>query len=257
MPSASASSAHRSELHQLFVGHAGDSWQSSLSRYERFLRSEVDEYVDEDSGDREVLVLAARHEPEVLMRRRPPMTPAEMGVMRQALPLAVPAALDRLLGEHGAFDLYDDQRSGHVLTFVRGRPGAPWPLRPLLDEMREVGAGHFVEFELGPAQCERLAQELLCFARVRLSDSDHVFLVFDRTEGFGLLEFVSEDYDGTLARVGQLLQGPLHLSLDEVLRRAINWTVYEALRDNEVPLDEDPAWIALWSDHMPCRYQSY
>lgn len=239
------------ELFNLFTGSAGDTWAQTLNRLERFYRCNVDEYVDEDSGETYILNFSEKYAWEEVFQVHAPMSMQELAAYESRYGMPVPSDLRRLLAEQGGFTLFPEERTIYFSFFSSTDPLFP-NIKTLPDALCYYGARHFLEEEFNDHEREMLAQRYCCFADCTLSDSDHTFLIFDRQGRYGVNTFISEDYPFSRQNLEPLLNGQMPFyTLDELIRRSVNWAIYRALDNHEVPIDEQSQWASIWNEHLP------
>ncbi|WKB52976.1 hypothetical protein [Eleftheria terrae] len=230
------------EYLQHLQGPAGETWQQAVDRFAAFCLS-LHEFVED--GEAYEVLFDEYYRDGSLFEWQEPVSEPDLLAMEAKLGWTLPDALKGVFRKR--FAIYDvSTRFGRwgdrrVLEFNRSSEYGDC-LHPLSKAIAWNFGPYFTDEELSPQQVAHLDANYFGFGR--WSDDDHrsTYLLVDRQGGFGRYDFHTEDYVGSVERLGPLLEGrPLTLGLDELLTSAITDAMVHLLKRNDVPLTEPEA----------------
>jgi hypothetical protein len=239
------------ERAKLFFGHAGESWQQALERFDKFSTAVVDEWHDDDSDSTHSTRLSDTFVPEDLLLRHEPLSVTAVRDLERMHGTQLPRELVDLLTKHGGFTIWPTN-SIPCFEFLNSTDPAYPPIRNMRRAMEYQGLFSFLQANISAESLAKIEHNYFCFAIAHFADADMAFLLFDREGHFAIYDFVDEDVDYSIRGIQSLLQpSASNHGLDDLLRCCVNWSIYSLLNAAEVPVDEYSDWRNNWRNVFP------
>lgn len=237
-PQASPGAIVHNQYVEYLRGSAGETWPQAMDRFASFCLN-LHEFV-EDGKTYEVF-FDEYFQDGTLLEWFEPVTDLDLQSAETKHAFVMPLELKALYkkrfaiydvtidggrrGDRRVLEIYGQSSSTSYACLHAFGPAIAWNF-----------GEYFARQELTAEQVAHLDANYFCFGRWSDDDHEGTYLLVDRHGNFGRYDFHTEDYPGSVQRLGPLLSGSrLTMTLDEVLVWGIDSAMDYLLYRNDVP----------------------